>query len=185
MPDPGDRRALRRQVAASVVRVVLVTTVLSLLYVAAPLGERVDLGVGVRLLLGIVLLAGVVTVEVLGIARSTYPVLRAVEAVAVLLPLIVLPFAGAYYVASQQDAATFSEPLSRLDALYFTVTTLATVGFGDIVPKTEAARALVLVQMLVNLVLIGAVARLLFGTAQRARQRREDDRREGPHGDHD
>ena len=41
------------------------------------------------------------------------------------------------------SAGNFSEPLTRTDALYFTVTVFSTVGFGDITAKTEAARLVV------------------------------------------
>ena len=41
----------------------------------------------------------------------------------------------------------------------------ATVGFGDIAPVTQVARILTTVQMLVNVIFIGVVARVLFGAA--------------------
>ena len=58
-------------------------------------------------------------------------------------PLFLLFFASTYYILSADDAATFTEPLSRSDALYFTVTIFATVGFGDISAQTESARLFV------------------------------------------
>ena len=77
------------------------------------------------------------------------------------------------------SAANFSQPLTRTDALYFTVTVFSTVGFGDITPKSEAARVVVIVQMLGDLALLGAGARVLLGAVQRGLQRRQDT------GDHD
>jgi hypothetical protein len=41
------------------------------------------------------------------------------------------------------------------------------VGFGDITPKTDPARAVVTVQMLLDLVVIAVVAKLLLGAAGR------------------
>ena len=38
------------------------------------------------------------------------------------------------------QAGTFTEPLTRTDAQYFTVTIFATVGFGDITAVTQTAR---------------------------------------------
>ena len=55
---------------------------------------------------------------------------------------------------------------SRSEALYFTITVFSTVGFGDITPRTDPARLVVAAQMLLNLVLIGAVVRLLFDAAR-------------------
>jgi uncharacterized membrane protein YtjA (UPF0391 family) len=59
--------------------------------------------------------------------------------------------------------------LTRTDSLYFTVTVFATVGFGDIVGTSQAARVLVMVQMILNLVFIGVVVRLFLGAVRQAR----------------
>ena len=53
------------------------------------------------------------------------------------------------------SGSNFSQPLSRTDAIYFTVTVFATVGFGDITAKTEAARLVVTGQMITDLIAIG------------------------------
>ncbi len=57
---------------------------------------------------------------------------------------------------------SFSEHLDKVTAVYFTVTTLATVGYGDIVPVTHTAQVLATVQMLLDLVVIAVTARLLI-----------------------
>ena len=49
------------------------------------------------------------------------------------------------------SASNFSQPLTRIDSVYFTVTTFATVGFGDITATTEAARLVVTGQMIADL----------------------------------
>jgi hypothetical protein len=61
--------------------------------------------------------------------------------------------------------------LTRTDALYFTVTVFSTVGFGDIAPKSEVARVVLIVQMLGDLAVLGAGIRILLGAVQRGRQR--------------
>ena len=63
-------------------------------------------------------------------------------------------------------ATTFTQDLDHVRALYFTVTVFSTVGFGDITPRTDPARLIVSVQMLLDLALIGAVVRLLFNAAR-------------------
>ena len=63
------------------------------------------------------------------------------------------------------SAASFTQPLTRTDALYFAVTVFSRVGFGDITPKSEAARVVLIVQMLGDLALLGAGARVLLGAA--------------------
>jgi voltage-gated potassium channel len=72
------------------------------------------------------------------------------------------------------SAANFTQPLTRTDALYFSVTVFSTVGFGDITAKSEAARVLLIVQMLGDIALLGAGARVLLGAVRRGQQRRPD-----------
>ena len=40
------------------------------------------------------------------------------------------------------------------------------MGFGDITPRTDAARLVVTAQMLLDLAIIGAVVRLIFNAAR-------------------
>jgi voltage-gated potassium channel len=51
-------------------------------------------------------------------------------------------FAGAIYRLSASDPTAFSEPMSKLDALYLSVVTFTTTGFRDISPTSTAARML-------------------------------------------
>ena len=48
-----------------------------------------------------------------------------------------------------------------LDALYFTMTTLMTIGFGDISAESQLARGTVLIQMFFSVVVLTASVRLL------------------------
>ncbi len=65
---------------------------------------------------------------------------------------------------------SFTDPLTRTDSLYFTVTVFATVGFGDIAPVTQAARVLVTVQMVGNLLLLGIALRVVVLAVQHRRR---------------
>ena len=73
------------------------------------------------------------------------------------------------------DAATFTEPLSRSDAIYLTVTIFATVGFGDISAQTEAARLVVTAQMLLDLVVLGLGINVILGAVKRGKADSVDD----------
>jgi hypothetical protein len=61
--------------------------------------------------------------------------------------------------------------MNRTGALYFTMTTLATVGFGDIYARTDASRIVVMIQMVFNVAVIGASAKLILGAARRGVER--------------
>ena len=73
------------------------------------------------------------------IAGSRYPGLRAAEALGLIIPLYLLLFASTYFLMERASAANFTQPLTRTDALYFSVTVFTTVGFGDIAAKSETA----------------------------------------------
>jgi hypothetical protein len=154
----------------SLIRTSLVVAVLISAYALAPLDPRPVGAVAAQLALWLLATFVVAGWQILAVSRSPYPGLRAIEAIAVSVPLLVLLFASAYFITGRVDAGSFNEPLTRLDALYFTVTVFSTVGFGDIVARTEAARMLVTLQIVADLVLIGLIAKVLFGAVQRRRQ---------------
>ncbi|MFF0681231.1 potassium channel family protein [Streptomyces tendae] len=60
-------------------------------------------------------------------------------AISLLIVLSVHVFSATYY-ALAKEPGQFSGLHTRLDALYLTVVTLATVGYGDITPRGQAAR---------------------------------------------
>jgi len=62
---------------------------------------------------------------------------------------------------------------TKTDALYFTISTIATVGFGDVHAAGQLARAAVTVQIVFNLVFLGAALTMISGfLRERARSRR-------------
>ena len=170
LPRAKRRRLILRAVLASL----LVATVLVALYYVLPLDGRWNSDVAVRLLVGVLVFTGVMVWHVRAIAGARYPGLRAAVALGMILPLFLVLFASTYFVMERASAASFTEPLTRTDALYFTVTVFSTVGFGDIAPKSEAARVVLIFQMLADLVLLGAGIRVLLGAVQRGRQQSPD-----------
>ncbi|MCF6506641.1 two pore domain potassium channel family protein [Blastococcus sp. MG754426] len=87
----------------------------------------------------------------------------------------ILVFALAdFAVASGQDGQ-FVGLETRTDALYFALSTLTTVGYGDIHAAGQLARVLVSVQLVFNVLVLAAAARILW---QGLGERRD---RERPH----
>jgi voltage-gated potassium channel len=176
---PGQRGHLltvpRRRVLAALLRASLTSTVLVVLYYALPLTGRLDASTTVWLLGGLLGFAAIITWQVRAILGSHYPGLRAIEALAAAIPLFLLVFAAAYVKMADAQPPAFSEPLSRTDALYFTITVFSTVGFGDITPVATAARVVAMVQMLGDLVVVGLVLRVMLGAVKEGRQRRAAD----------
>jgi len=138
---------------------------------------------------GLVGVAAVLAWQVRAIMAAPYPRLQAIGALAVGLPLLLVVFAATYVLLDGSDPRSFTQRLDRTDALYFAVTVLSTVGFGDIAPVTTEARVATLAQMLLNLAAFGVAAKVVLGAVNVGLRRRaaeerndagEDDReREG------
>jgi voltage-gated potassium channel len=163
----------RRAVAASLLRSVAAVVVLVAVYYWAPLDHPLGAGTWIGFALGLLVFGAVLTFQVRAILGSAVPKLRAIQAVAVGLPLLLLLFASTYFMIARDVPGSFTEEIGRTDALYFTVTVFATVGFGDITPRTDLARIVTMIQMITNLVAVGLVARVVFGAARVAVRRRE------------
>ena len=150
--------------------VVLVT-----IYYLLPLDHAARWLAITMLVIGLVALIGLVAYQVRAIIASPFPVLRAVEALAISVPLFLLLFASTYLVLAALAHGSFNQPMNHTNALYFTVTVFATVGFGDITAQTETARLLVTGQMIVDLIILGLGARVILSAVQRGRERRPND----------
>jgi hypothetical protein len=158
----------RRLIAGAVLRSLLIAAVLVAIYYVLPLDRPWDAATASRLVAGLLVIAAVIAWGV----KITGPGVRAAETLALILPFFLLLFASTYFLMARASAASFTQPLTRTDALYFTVTVFSTVGFGDITAKSETARVVVIVQMLADLVLLGAGIRVLLSAVQRGRERR-------------
>jgi len=168
-----DRRVRRRLVLVVILRAVAMTAVLTIGYVLLPVSaDGTNTGLAV-LIGGITVLVVVVIRQLQQIIAAEHPQLRAVVAVATVVPLFVFVFAYVYVWLSSVNPANFTESIGRLDGVYFVVTVFTTVGFGDITPVTSAARSVVTLQMVLDLVLIGVVAKLIVGASRVGVKRRQ------------
>lgn len=161
----------------ALLRPLLTAVLLVLAYFLLPMGGVDNVSTIAALIVGLVAVGAVCVWQVRKILRADFPAVQAVEALAAVLAVYLVGYATMYYLLSQADPDNFTEPLSRLDALYFCLTVFATVGFGDIAATTEETRAVVSIQIVGNLVLIALGVRLLTA-AVKWRQRR----RGGPPG---
>jgi len=167
------RSQRRRIVAAASLRTIGTTALVGAVYFLVPMDRSFGLGTIIGLVLGVLALFAVIGWQVWRITRSDYPTIRAVEALALIVPLYVLFFATVYFLMNRANGATFGTPVSRVAGMYFSATVFTTVGFGDVAAKTEAARIAVTIQMMLDLVIIGLVVRLVVN-AVKIGQRRSD-----------
>ncbi|MET0146446.1 MAG: potassium channel family protein [Ilumatobacteraceae bacterium] len=160
------RRELSRAIAKTLARAIGSAVLLLVAYYVIPLGSGSDVAVGAKVVLAGVLVVGLVAWEIRAVSRSHLPQLRAIDALAVTVTVIVVAFAWAYIHLSRHDPDAFNESLGRTSSLYFTLTTLATIGYGDIHATTDVARIAVMAQMVCNVAVIGASVKLIMGTAR-------------------
>ena len=161
-----DRRQRRRNLSGRCWRSVLTGALLLGIYYLIPFTDRTSGESLTRLVVGVVAFAGVLAWQLHQVRRDDLPGLRAIQALGVTIPFFLaglrrplpLPLPG--LDGSLQRAA---EPHRRPLPV---ITLFSTVGFGDITPETDLTRILVSIQMLLDLVVIGAVVRLLAYAAK-------------------
>jgi voltage-gated potassium channel len=134
MPEPSisemEPRQRRRLLALALLRALLTTTVLVALYYLLPVDEEWRLTSGLRMVLGLALFVAVLIWQIRKVLTSKQPGIRAIEALAVTVPLFLLLFATSYFLMSVHGSGNFSQDhLTRTDTLYLAVTIFSTVGF--------------------------------------------------------
>ena len=101
------------------------------------------------------------------ILASEQPIADVARALAVLFVVIVLGFASTYYAIDIHAPSQIVGIETKTDSLYFTVTVLSTVGFGDIHPVGEFARVITTIDMVTNLVAVAVSVRLVTWAGKR------------------
>ncbi|PZG19010.1 two pore domain potassium channel family protein [Micromonospora craterilacus] len=154
-PDPSKERR----------RAWLACVLLAVIYFVVPVEIDTNTArMGVRVLVSL-LTVGVVAWLVTGLVRRqlTAPTreARSLAHLAVALVAGLLAFALADYVIARVAPAQFVDLETRIDALYFALTTLTTVGYGDVHAQGQLARVLVSVQLAFSIGVIATGASLL------------------------
>ena len=135
-------------------------------FYVVPIGHESSLRAFVRLGVDVALIAAIFAWQIRRISVAELPELRAIEALGIVVVLFLVAFSGIYLGMSHETPLTFTQKLDQTKALYFTISIFSTVGFGDITPRTDAARLVVSAQMLLDLAIIGAAVRLIFNAAR-------------------
>ena len=143
------------------------------LLAVAPLGERwALLALTVETLALIPLLAAIAT-GILGyVFRSERLTADSLFAPVVAYVLIALVFARIYVLLLGFDPQSFDLPVAAVerapdllqaDMLYFSLVTLATVGYGDILPASETARMLAVIEATVGQFYVAVIVAAFVG----------------------
>jgi len=162
----------RRLIAKTALVCIALVALIVVLYYLVPWDSSEIGEIAVRLGISLVVVVVGTVISIQYVLRARYPMLRVFEVLAVVVALALASFASAYAYLSHVNGDAFSEVLTRTDALYFSITTATTVGFGDISALTEGARIVVMLQMVTNVVVLGVAARsLLYAARKRVAER--------------
>jgi hypothetical protein len=142
-------------------RPILTVLGVMLAYYAFPLTFDDHLGiVGLNLALtlaGLVIIGWTMVSELGHLRRGEAT--RSAPALAMLIVLLVFAFALAFFLLERGSPGQFEDLHTRTDALYFTLSTMATVGYGDVHAEGQAARALVTAVIAFDVVVVASLVR--------------------------
>lgn len=136
-------------------------------YAAAPMSGR---NRAWGLVVGLGAMTAVIPVlvrRIRAVLETDKPVAEAVAALVMTSTLIVVGSASAYFSLASARPGQFRGLVTKLDAVYFAVVVMSTVGFGDIAPTGQDARLLVTLHIVVTVSFLGGAVRLLTWAARR------------------
>jgi len=84
---------------------------------------------------------------------------RSTRALSMLLVALVMSFSLAFFILNLVEPDQIAGLSTRTDALYFTLSTMATVGYGDVHAEGQLARGLVSGLIVFNVVVVASLVR--------------------------
>jgi hypothetical protein len=169
-----ERRTRRQVIALSIGKTVLGSALMLGAYALLPVEGLGEVGVVAWLGLGLTLVTVALVLQIRSILHADYPELRAIEGVVFTVTVFVVVFSLVYLTLSSARPESFTEELDRVSAFYYTTSILSTVGFGDISARTDVARGVATLQMLLDLTLIALIARVILGVGRASLKRGGD-----------
>jgi len=168
------RGELRREVVKSTLTILGFTVVAIALFFTIPFDGMDNNSYAVaRLTVGLVVLLLVIVLFLRRILTAPVPQLKAMEALVIVLVKFICLFSGTYLALSHFEPGAFTENLTHTSALYFTIVTFGTVGYGDLAAHSDFARMLVSAQIIIDFIFIAALVRVFVSVAQISLQKDE------------
>jgi voltage-gated potassium channel len=157
---PGSVSDPRSKARSAAVTVVLMAAATAVYYVLPVPGAMRESSWAVMFFLGAAVLGALILTAIRRLLRAGEN--ARIRGLTLLLTLTVLFFSWSdVSVAALPNQ--FAELTNKTDSLYFNISTLATVGIGDVHPVGQLARAAVTVQIVFNLVFLGTAVSLISG----------------------
>jgi hypothetical protein len=88
---------------------------------------------------------------------------------------VVCGFSGVYAELAHQNPGYFAGSLSNFSAVYFSLITFATVGYGDIHPSSPLAQICVSIEVVIAMVLMAAVLATTISWVSESERRQHDE----------
>jgi voltage-gated potassium channel len=155
--DPDSSRARRRGIGLAVARTVLLLTGVTAAFLLLP-WKALNLGDTVVItavfLIGLAGAAALIVWQVIAYRDAKMSGRARLQGLLVALYVAVLFFALSYYLLATSNPEAIVGLETRLDALYFSLTIVSTVGFGDVHAVDSAARAVVSLQLVFDLMFV-------------------------------
>ncbi len=143
------------------VRFAVAVTLLVIMYFTIPLTLDLDRSDVVQVLASLLALGLLGFMVIWEVRQQLLHQERTIDRLALTMAVAVLAFAIAFYLMAQRDPGQIDGLHTRVDSLYFTMTTLLTVGYGDIHAEGQTARVLVMVQMVFNVAILATASTTL------------------------
>ena len=172
---PSLRRSRVRAYVLAGLRTTLGLVFIGWLYSLTPEDVRPSMLVpAILLIIGAIVYFLILRWQVSRILRSQFPGILAGESLILSAAIFLTMFGVLYMVINSSNPQSFTEPLTHFTALYLSITILSTVGFGDVTAVTDAARTVVMIQMVLTLGFLAVTIRVLSNAASRAHQSRSE-----------
>ncbi|WP_067853141.1 potassium channel family protein [Nocardia shimofusensis] len=146
-----------------------------LLFYGVPVERRPDgalmggVSATVAFLVGVVGLLWLVTRQIRRYLAAPEGAGQQVDGILLLLMVVIVFFAQFYFRLEIHDPSQFDGLRTRTDALYYTIVTLGTVGYGDVHAVGQGARIAVMIQIVFDLIVIGTLLAVMTSSIVRAR----------------
>ena len=147
--------------AARWARLVGVQLLLVVLFFIVPVSAEARGGLALRVAVT-VLVFGALAVTVLAQFKLAVDnPNRHVDGLVLVIVSVWLLFSITFFVLAQHQPGQVADLNTRIDALYFTASTMLTIGYGDVHATGQLARSLVLLQMLFDVVFVATAVTMI------------------------
>jgi voltage-gated potassium channel len=159
------------------VRLSAVLAVVLVLYFTVPVSFEISSNDVVQLVVSLTALSLLAVLVLVEVRHQLMEDDRRIDGLVIALMIAVLGFALGFYVLAQRNPDQIIDLETRVDALYFTMATLLTIGYGDVHAAGQAARTLVLIQMVFNVVILATAASTITTRIRTQAEKRVEERR--------